>query len=123
MYVRSPLIGQVKARLCAVKKASETCPMNFDLWAPEFVGPQIEAMPTVECVQPDEEVLQEVVGESHGICCICTKMGARRAAYPHTHPLSLSHTPRHPHHLMHLSAADGDAGPGGSWYAEKSLFR
>ena len=56
------LVGKVEARLCAVNKASESWPMNFELWAPEFVGPQIEAMPTVECVQPSEGDLQEVAG-------------------------------------------------------------
>ena len=35
------LVGKVEARLCAVNKAGESWPMNFELWAPEFVGPQI----------------------------------------------------------------------------------
>ena len=55
------LVGKVEARLCAVNKASETWPMGFEMWAPEFVGPhspQVEAMPTIECVQPSAGVLQ-----------------------------------------------------------------
>ena len=58
------LVGKVEARLCAVNKASESWPMGFELWVPaaEFVGPQIEAMPAVECVQSSEGGLQEVVG-------------------------------------------------------------
>ena len=47
-----------------MNKASETWPMSFEMWAPEFVGPQVEAMPapTVECVQPNAGVLQEAAG-------------------------------------------------------------
>ena len=56
------LVGKVEARLCAVNKASETWPMGFEMWAPEFVGPQVEAMPTIECVQPSAGVLQEAAG-------------------------------------------------------------
>ena len=58
------LVGKVEARLCDVNKASETWPMSFEMWAPEFVGPQIEVimMPTVECVQPSAGDLQEVAG-------------------------------------------------------------
>ena len=58
------LVGKVEARLSAVNKASETWPMSFEMWAPEFVGPQVEAMPapTVECVQPNAGVLQEAAG-------------------------------------------------------------
>ena len=56
------LIGKVGPGLCAVNKASETWPMSFGLWAPEPVAPQIEAMPTVECVQPSGGDPQEVAG-------------------------------------------------------------
>ena len=55
-------VGKVEARLCAVNKASEPWPMSFEMWAPEFVGPQVEAMPTVENVQPSAGVLQEAAG-------------------------------------------------------------
>ena len=56
------LVGKVEARLCAVNKASETWPMSCEMWAPEFVGPQVEAMPTIDCVQPSVGVLPEAVG-------------------------------------------------------------
>ena len=46
------LVGKVEAKLCAVNKASESCPMGFELWAPETVGLEIEAMSAVECVRP-----------------------------------------------------------------------
>ena len=50
------LIGKVEARLPAVNKASETWPMNCEMWAPEVVGPQIETMPAIGCIQPSADV-------------------------------------------------------------------
>ena len=46
------LIGKVEAALSAVNNASETWPVNCEMWAPEVVGPQIEAMPALDCIQP-----------------------------------------------------------------------
>ena len=56
------LIGKVEARLSAVNKASETWPMNCEMWAPEVVGLQIEAMPAIECIQPSADVLLGAAG-------------------------------------------------------------
>ena len=50
------LIGKAEARLSAVNKASETWPMHCEMWAPEVVGPQIEAMPAIDCIQPSADV-------------------------------------------------------------------
>ena len=49
------LIGKVEAKLSAVNKASETWPVNCEMWAPEVVGPQIEAMPAIDCIQPSAD--------------------------------------------------------------------
>ena len=56
------LIGKVEARLCAVNKACESWPMSCEMWAPEIVGPQVEAMPAIECVPPSADVLPEAAG-------------------------------------------------------------
>ena len=56
------LIGKVEAGLCAVNKACETWPMSCEMWAPESVGPQVEAMPAIECVPPSADDLQEAAG-------------------------------------------------------------
>ena len=49
------LIGKVEAKLSAVNKASESWPVNCEMWAPEVVGPQIEAMPAIDCIQPSAD--------------------------------------------------------------------
>ena len=46
------LIGKVEAKLSAVNTTSESWPVECEMWAPEVVGPQIEAMPSIDCVQP-----------------------------------------------------------------------
>ena len=53
------LIGKVEARLCAVIKECETWPMSCGLWAPELVGPQVEAMPAIVSIRipPSADVL------------------------------------------------------------------
>ena len=56
------LIGKVEARLCAVNRACETWSMSCELWAPELVGPQVEAMPAIECIPPSADVLPEAAG-------------------------------------------------------------
>ena len=56
------LVDKVGARLCAVNTASETWPVSCVMWAPEIVGPQIEAMPTINCVQPSVGFLPEAAG-------------------------------------------------------------
>ena len=50
------LIDKVEAKLSAVNKASETWPVNCEMWAPEVVGPQIETMPAIDCIQPSADV-------------------------------------------------------------------
>jgi hypothetical protein len=49
------LISKVEAELSAVNNASETWPVNCEMWAPEVVGPQIEAMPALDCIQPSAD--------------------------------------------------------------------
>ena len=49
------LIGKVEAKLSAVNKTSESWPVECEMWAPEVVGPQIEAMPSIDCVQPSAD--------------------------------------------------------------------
>ena len=56
------LVGKVEARLCAVNTTSEPWPVSCELWAPEIVGPQIQAMPTIDCVHPSVGVLPEAAG-------------------------------------------------------------
>ena len=56
------LVGKVEARLSAVNTASETWPASCEMWAPEIVGPQIEAMPTMACVPPSVDILLEAAG-------------------------------------------------------------
>ena len=53
------LLGKVEAKLCAMYKVSEIWPMSCEIWAPEVVGPQVEAMPVIECIQPNADVLLE----------------------------------------------------------------
>ena len=59
------LVGKVEAKLCAVNAASESWPMDFELWAPEIVGARradrAEVMLAVECAQPSEGNLPEIV--------------------------------------------------------------
>ena len=45
------LIGKVEAKLSAVNKASETWPVNCEMWAPEVVGPQMVVLPAHECCE------------------------------------------------------------------------
>ena len=56
------MVGKVEARLCTVNKASKSWPMDFLIWAPEAVGPQIEALPEMECAQFSEGIQLEAVG-------------------------------------------------------------
>ena len=56
------LVGKVEGRLCAVNKPSESWLMGFGLWAPEVVGPQIEVMSAVECVQTGAGGSQKTAG-------------------------------------------------------------
>ena len=56
------LIGKVEAKLSAVNKASESWPVSCEMWAPEVVGPQIEAMPTIDCTPPSADVSLEAAG-------------------------------------------------------------
>ena len=56
------LISKVETSLCAVNKACETWPMSCEMWAPEFVGLQVEAMPAIECVPPSADDLPEAAG-------------------------------------------------------------
>ena len=56
------LVGKVEARLSAVNTSSETWPVNCEMLAPEIVGPQIEAMPTIACVPPSVGAVLEATG-------------------------------------------------------------
>ena len=56
------LVRKVESVLRDINSVSETWPMSVLMWAPEIVGPQIEAMPRMECVQPSIGVLQESAG-------------------------------------------------------------
>ena len=56
------LVGTVEARLSAVNTASELWPVSCEMWAPEVVGPQIEAIPTIACVPPNVGILLEAAG-------------------------------------------------------------
>ena len=56
------LVGKVESVLRDINNVSETWPMCVLMWAPEIVGPQMEAMPRVECVQPSVGILQESAG-------------------------------------------------------------
>ena len=46
------MVGEVEARLFAVNGASESWPMDCELWAPDGVGPQLDSLPTMDCNQP-----------------------------------------------------------------------
>ena len=56
------LVGKVEARLSAVNTASETWPMSCEMWTPEIVGPQMEAMATIACVPPRVRAILEATG-------------------------------------------------------------
>ena len=56
------LVGKVESKLRAFNSASETWPMSVSMWAPEIVGPLIEAMPRMECVQPSVGILHGSAG-------------------------------------------------------------
>ena len=49
-------------KLSAVNKATESWPVNCEMWEPEVVGPQIEAMPSIDCVQPSADASLGVAG-------------------------------------------------------------
>ena len=98
------MVSKVEARLCAVNEASESWPMKFELWAPEEVGPQIEALTVVECAHLAKETNRRLRGDAHDI----VRRWARGEQPVHTH--THTHTPHHLHYSMHLPATNGNDG-------------
>ena len=46
------MVGKAEAKLAAVNEACESWPMVLELWVPDEVGPQLEALDVVQNVLP-----------------------------------------------------------------------
>ena len=56
------MVGKAEVKLTAVNEACETWPMVLELWAPDDVGPQLEALDVVQSVQPDSSIYTGTAG-------------------------------------------------------------
>ena len=50
------MVGKAEVMLTTVNEICETWPMVLELWAPDDVGPQLEALDVVQSIQPGSSI-------------------------------------------------------------------